>query len=127
MDRSAGTLLFVEDDESIRALASRVLAEEGYVVLAAAHGGEALLLAQRHAKEIDLVVTDVVMPGMSGRELAARLEKMLRETPIMFMSGYGQDAVGDHGVLPAGTLFLPKPFTPEVLAARVREVLDLVR
>jgi CheY-like chemotaxis protein len=123
----AATLLFVEDDEAIRGLAAAVLAEEGFEVLAAATGGEALLLAERHRGTIDLVLTDVVMPGMSGRELAERLGALLHDTPILFMSGYGHDAVSRHGVLQPGILFLPKPFTPETLVAKVRELLAKTR
>ncbi|HSM91377.1 MAG TPA: response regulator, partial [Anaeromyxobacteraceae bacterium] len=127
VELGAGTILYVEDDAAIRTLAGRVLAEEGYEVLLAATGGEALLLAERHRGRIDLVVSDVVMPGLSGRELRERLRRLLHDTPLLFMSGYGHDAISEHGVLSPDTLFLPKPFTPEALAAKVGEILRQLR
>jgi len=125
--RASGMILFVEDDEAIRNLASYVLEEEGFEVMLAATGGEAMVLAERYGRRIHLVVSDVVMPGMSGKELASRLQPILGDTPVLFMSGYGHDAISQHGVLDPGTLFLPKPFTPESLAAKVHEILSLLR
>ncbi len=121
------TILFVEDDEAVRGLAGRILTAAGYSVLLAATGGEALILEERHRAAIDLVATDVVMPGMSGRELAARLSPVTRRKPVLFMSGYSDDAIAQHGVLEPGAAFLAKPFTPESLVAMIRDLLDRAR
>jgi CheY-like chemotaxis protein len=96
----------------------------GYAVLEARHGQEAIDLSQRHAGPIQLMVTDVVMPQMSGRELAQQLARTRPDMRVLFMSGYTDTAIVRHGVLEAGTAFISKPFTPDALAAKVREVLD---
>src|SRR6185369_12664137 len=97
---------------------------EGYTILEAAHGHEALAIARQQRGLIDLLLTDVVMPQMSGRELAQELSQARRQMKVLFMSGYTDDAVVRHGLLMARVEFLAKPFSPLKLAAKVREVLD---
>ena len=118
------TVLLVEDDPGVRAFGVRVLRERGYTVIEARGGAEALSLAGRHAGPIHLVVSDVVMPGMSGRDMAERLAVQRPGTKILYMSGYTDDAISRHGVLDPGTAFLQKPFTPDALVRTARSVLD---
>ena len=118
------TILVVEDEDTIRALVCRVLRSHGYTVLEAADAGLALRLSQELAGPIHLLLTDVVMPQTSGRELAERMAWRRPEVKVLYMSGYTDDAVVRHGVLQEGTAFLQKPFTPDLLAQKVREVLD---
>jgi len=118
------TVLLVEDEESLRRLGERLLRASGYTVLSAANGKEALEVMGRYGKSVDLLLTDVVMPGMSGRELATELgnRKLIHRT--LFMSGYTDDAITKHGVLEPGLAFIYKPFTVETLSRKLREVLD---
>ena len=118
------TILVAEDQEAVRALACRVLREHGYTVLESGHPEDALRLASEHGGRIHLLLTDVVMPGMSGRELAERLSPSHPGAAVLYISGYTDNAIVHHGVLDAGTPFLQKPFTPATLARKVREVLD---
>src|SRR3989442_3496438 len=118
------TVLLVEDEATVRALARRALESQGYTVLEARAGEEALQLCERHDGPIHLLLTDVVMPGMSGRELAARLARDGRGARVLFMSGYTDDAVLRHGVMEEGTHYLQKPVTADALARKVREVLE---
>jgi CheY-like chemotaxis protein len=118
------TILLVEDDDPVRAVAMGILRRHGYQVLAARHAGEALLFCEQHSGAIHLLVTDVVMPQMSGPELARRLAKERSEMKVLYMSGYTDDSVVRHGVLEANVAYLQKPLTPEGLARRVREVLE---
>ena len=118
------TVLLVEDEEIVRKLAVRVLDELGYRVLQAGNGDEAITLALGCGERIDLLLTDVVMPGMSGRELANRLTQVHPGTRVLFTSGYTDDAIVHHGVLDDGVAFLGKPYSPLALAGKVREVLD---
>jgi PAS domain S-box-containing protein len=122
--RGSETILLVEDDDEVRALARETLDGNGYTVIPAAAPAEALRLAGRHAGRIHLLVTDVVLPQLSGRGLAERLTPDHRDLRVLYMSGYTDDAVVQHGVLKEGTAFLQKPFTPHTLLVKVREVLD---
>jgi CheY-like chemotaxis protein len=118
------TVLLVEDDESVQVLAHRSLEREGYTVLVASHPDQAMLASARHRGPIHLLLTDMVMPGMGGRELAEWVTSSRPETGVLYMSGYTDDAIVRHGVLEADAAFLQKPFTPSALALKVREVLD---
>ncbi|MEW6542806.1 MAG: ATP-binding protein [Nitrospirota bacterium] len=117
------TVLLVEDEDGVRTLAREVLEESGYTVLEAANGFEAMAISERCAGPIHLLITDVVMPGMSGRELAQRFEVVRPEAKVLFISGYTDDAIGHHGILDQATAFLQKPFTPAAILKKVRETL----
>jgi len=118
------TVLLVEDEEPVRTLAREFLVSKGYKVLEAPAGRDALLVAASHRGPIHLLMTDVVMPGMGGRELAEQLLQQRPQTRVIYMSGYTDDAIVQHGVLDPGITFLAKPFTLETLARKLREVLD---
>jgi len=120
----AETILLVEDEEAVRTLTTRALTARGYTVLVAANGPDALRLAEPLAAPIHLLLTDVVMPEMSGRELTRRLTASRPGLRVLYMSGYSEEAIARHGVLDPGTAFLQKPFTPDALAWRVQEVLS---
>ncbi|HEY0321200.1 MAG TPA: response regulator [Pyrinomonadaceae bacterium] len=121
--QGAETILLAEDDDMVRKLASEVLSLYGYQVLEAANGGAALLICERHKEPIHLLVTDVIMPEMSGRELANRLSQLRPEMKVLYMSGYTDNAIVHQGVLDEETHFIQKPFAPDALARKVREVL----
>jgi CheY-like chemotaxis protein len=121
--RGSETILLVEDDGHVRAAAARVLEGAGYTVLLASTGGEALTMIERHDEPVGLVLTDLVMPEMGGRELAQRLTASWPDIKIVFMSGYTEDAASRASVLAPGAFFLDKPFTPETLTRKVREAL----
>ena len=119
------TVLLVEDDPSLRALAARVLRYQGYKVLEATNGHEAIGIARENVQEkIDLLLSDVVMPHMGGRELVKRMKTLHSEIRVLFISGYTEHAITYHAGLKPGTPFLQKPFSPTALAKKVREVLD---
>ena len=118
------TVLLVEDEEIVRDLGVRILEGLGYKVMQASNGDEAIARAMEYGDRIDLLMTDVVMPGMHGRELANRLTRIHPETRVLFTSGYTDNAIVHHGVLDEGVSFIGKPYTPSALAKKVREVLD---
>jgi CheY-like chemotaxis protein len=124
VDPRRETVLLVEDARRVREVVREILETSGYEVLEARQGAEALKISSRHRGPIHLMVTDVVMPQMSGRELAQRLAPLRPDMRVLYMSGYTDDAIVRHGVLEAGIAFIPKPFTPDALIAKVRQVLD---
>jgi signal transduction histidine kinase/CheY-like chemotaxis protein len=117
------TILLVEDEEAVRNLSSQLLASKGYKVLEASNGGEALLICEQYPNRIHLMLTDVVMPHMSGRQLAERLAPIKPDMKIIYMSGYTDDTILERGIPSSETPFLNKPFTPDSLMRKVREVL----
>lgn len=114
------TILLVEDEKAVRELTERILTRYGYEVLAAANGREALELLDAHCDSIDMLLTDVVMPEVGGPEVAAAVRQRLPKLPVLFMSGYNEEAVLQDGILAAGTSFLEKPFTPALLLQRLQ-------
>jgi len=118
------TIVVVEDEVQVRELVQEILQAEGYTVLTAADGDEGVRLCTEYDGPIDLLLTDVVMPGLSGPEMAQCILPVHSTIKVVFMSGYASDAIGDHGVLDPGTAFLQKPFTPDILIGKVRETLD---
>jgi CheY-like chemotaxis protein len=122
--RGSETILLAEDSTLLRVLTCALLEDNGYKVLAAENGMEAVKLAERWDRPIQLLLTDVVMPGMSGRELADRLAVKRPDMRVLYMSGYTNDAIAHHGVLEPGIFFLEKPFSQDALARKLREVLD---
>ncbi|MFC1975367.1 GAF domain-containing protein [Chloroflexota bacterium] len=123
--QGAETILLVEDEDMVRQLAHYALLEDGYHMLEAGHGQEALRVSEQYDGPIHLLLTDIVMPGgLGGRELAERLTSLRPETKVLYMSGYTDDTIIHHGVLDSDITFLQKPFSPTVLSRKVREVLD---
>ena len=118
------TILVVEDEKSVRDMAVKILERLGYSVLQAPDGGQAFMLAEGCQEPIHLLMTDVVMPGMNGRQLADRLVKLHSELKVLFTSGYAEDTIAHHGILDEGLNFIGKPYTPQALAKKIREVLD---
>jgi len=115
--------LIVEDNDSLRNFAQKILHIYGYRTLNAENGEDALRVCKEHDGQIDLMITDVVMPKMGGREAAERLQPLYPQMKVIYMSGYTDDAIVHHGVLEPGLNFLEKPFTPEGLGKKVRKAL----
>ncbi len=122
--RGGETILLVEDDEQVRLVAKGILARNGYTVLEARGGAEALLISESHPGRIHLLLTDVVMPLMNGPDVARRLRPARPEMKVLFMSGYTDDSIVRHGVVEGDTAFVQKPLTPNLLTRKVRETLD---
>jgi CheY-like chemotaxis protein len=118
--------LLVEDEESVRVLTRTILTACGYSVLEAANGEEALQLVRKQEGHLDLIVTDVVMPGLGGRNLVEKLRATYPNAKVLYLSGYTGDVILRHGILHDEVPFLQKPFTPDALATKVRAVLDPV-
>jgi len=119
------TVLIVEDDDSLRKFSQRALQQHGYSVLEAENGEDALKVSEAYAGSIDLLITDVVMPGMGGKETAERLQPLYPRMKVLYTSGYTDNTIVHHGVLATGLNFLQKPFSPEALTRKVREILDV--
>jgi CheY-like chemotaxis protein len=125
LPQGAGTVLLVEDEESVRMIAGRVLRAQGYYVLEAGHGQEALQISAQHAGAIQLLLTDVIMPGgLNGRQLSEQVKLQRPDIKVLYISGYTDSAIAHHGVLEPGLAFLQKPFNPAALAQKVWEVLN---
>jgi CheY-like chemotaxis protein len=122
--RGREIILLVEDEPAILRLAARILEKQGYAVMAASTPGEAMRLSREHSGEIDLLITDVVMPEMNGRDLAKNLLSIYPNLKRLFMSGYTADVIAHHGVLDEGVNFLQKPFNINELTKKIREILD---
>jgi two-component system cell cycle sensor histidine kinase/response regulator CckA len=122
--RGRETILLVEDEDMVRTFAKTVLERQGYTVFDAANGGEALLLSQKIETPIHLLVTDVIMPNLNGKELYQHLRRLRSGLRVLYMSGYTESVIGTHGLLDEGIHFMQKPFTIKALAVKVREVLE---
>jgi CheY-like chemotaxis protein len=118
------TVLLVEDEAVVRRLAKRILEKHGYKVIEHESGGQAFVYFDEHADPVDLLLTDVIMPGINGKELHNRLKAKRPDLRVLFMSGYTEDVIGHHDVLDEGAHFIQKPFTIEILTREVRRVLD---
>ncbi|MCJ7496455.1 MAG: response regulator, partial [Deltaproteobacteria bacterium] len=124
LPRGGETVLVAEDDGDVRSLVVQILKKQGYKVLEAANGEEAFTICEKHEGAINILVTDVVMPVMSGRELTDRLMLLHPKIKVLYMSGYTDETIVRHGVLEEGVNFFQKPFSMEALVLKVREVLD---
>ncbi|MBI1897023.1 MAG: PAS domain S-box protein [Acidobacteria bacterium] len=122
--RGSETVLVVEDEDGVRKVMQEMLNQQGYTVLAAAGGPEALEMVEGYVGPLDLLITDVIMPRMSGRELADRVRGLRSNVKVLFVSGYTDTVISQHGILDPGVAFLQKPFTPEQLSGKVRELLE---
>jgi DNA-binding response OmpR family regulator len=124
MPGGSETILLVEDDEMVRDMVARILTDKGYRVFTAPDGKAGLATYQEHSGEIHLLLTDMILPKLSGRELARRLREHNPRLKVLYMSGYTEKAVVEPGGLPGGAAFMAKPFSVPDLLARVRQVLD---
>jgi two-component system cell cycle sensor histidine kinase/response regulator CckA len=123
--KATETVLLVEDEDGVRALIRQVLERDGYRVLEARNGSEAMLTSEKYAEKIDLLLTDVVLAQMSGRDVAKVVMEKRKDAKVLFISGYTEEAIVGNGVLETGTAFLQKPFTPSALSRKLREILDV--
>ncbi|MGE4489380.1 MAG: response regulator [Kiritimatiellales bacterium] len=123
MEKGTETILLVEDDEAVRSLLLTVLQANGYTVLAANNAEEAVQICEEYDGELDMLLTDVVMPKKSGPQLAEHIIKLRPNIRIVYMSGYTDDAIVHHGVLDPGTAFIEKPIVPSALLEKIREFL----
>jgi CheY-like chemotaxis protein len=122
--RGSEVVLLVEDEDAVRSLVRGLLGSRGYTVLEASNAPEAVRISNDFAGPIHILLTDVVMPEVSGRELADQLRQLRPEMRLLYMSGYTEDTIVHHGVLTSDVGFLQKPFTPDLLLRKVRETLD---
>jgi CheY-like chemotaxis protein len=122
--RGGETILLVEDQQEVRAVVQHMLGRHGYIDLAASHGNDALAAAREHQGDIDLLIADVVMPGMNGRDLVGQFLRELPDAQVLYMSGYTDDGVVLQGIVEQTVAFIQKPFTPATLLQKVREILD---
>jgi CheY-like chemotaxis protein len=118
------TILIAEDNQGVRTIAQTILERSGYTVLAAANAAEALNRAQRYPGTIDLLLTDVVMPEMNGKDLLNRIREICPQIKVLFMSGYTDNVVSQYGILEKGVNYIQKPFSNNALAQKLRSVLD---
>jgi CheY-like chemotaxis protein len=123
VERGNETILLVEDQAAVRGFTTAVLKQYGYRVIEASTGEEAIEVAKKHSGQIDLLLTDVILPGINGREASELLKQLRPDVKVLFISGYTADVIAERGVLERGVALLHKPFSPDVLAAKVREVL----
>ena len=122
--RGSETILFVEDEREVRSLVEKLLRLQGYKVLSAADPSAAIAHARGYSGRLDLLITDVMLPGLSGRDLARQIQNLKPGIPVLYISGYSDDAIVRHGIVDPGTHFLQKPFTPSQLGKKIREILD---
>jgi DNA-binding response OmpR family regulator len=118
------TILVVEDDDAVRKMTNTFLTIKGYTVLEARNAADAIHITERNRASIDLILTDLIMPGMKGRDLVEGISKIRHGLPILYMSAYPEDVAIINGILDAGTAFIEKPFGPDDLACKVRELLE---
>jgi DNA-binding response OmpR family regulator len=118
------TILLVEDEQSLLKPTKMLLEKQGYTVLTASMPGEAIRIAKERSSDIQLLLTDVVMPEMNGRDLARELQSLYPHIKLLFTSGYTADIIANHGILIEGVHFIQKPYAPQSLTAKIREVLD---
>ena len=126
LPRGSETILVVEDEEIVRKLTRQVLEMCGYTVLEATNGKDALAICENHPQRIDLLMTDVVMPEMGGRELAEKVSLSYPQMLVLFTSGYTDDAIVRHGVISSASSFIQKPFTTEALAQKVKDLFEKI-
>jgi CheY-like chemotaxis protein len=124
LGQGSETILLVDDDEGVRSSIRDFLAMAGYTVLQASNATDAMGALQQHDGPVHLLITDVIMPGLSGRELAARIAALSPETKVLFMSGYTDDAIAQYGMLEPGAAFIQKPFSPRQFMGKLRQMLD---